>query len=106
MSRMKELIFRDKTSSGDCERLALFSILSGNDDLYSKVSFVYDFAEHCIKPDCLDDGSVDLCSSSRSLLRLGFNLFNGFPADVRETFYSLDSDNIRLALEAIQIRFS
>jgi len=100
------LIERDKTRPGDAERTALFWILSGNTDLFEKSSSIYDFDDHFIKPDVLENGIVDFCSGSRSLVKLGFNLFNSFPADVINTFCTLDSDNFELAIEAIKIRFN
>ena len=36
------------------------------------------FQNHQIEPDCLQDGIVDFCSSSRALIRLGYNLYNGY----------------------------
>ena len=41
--RFKELILKDKTNRSDVERLSLFYILSGNEDLYCKSSLLYDF---------------------------------------------------------------
>lgn len=103
--RFKELIAEDHTSSTDAERLALLWILANNDDLYFKVNSIYDFAERQIRPECLE-GTIDLCSGSRRMVRLAFNLFNGFPADIMDSFSCLDNDNFKLAMEAIQIRFN
>lgn len=49
--------------------------------------------------------SPDFCSSSRKLIILGFGLYNGYSADVLDTFSALDDDNFLLAIEAIKIRF-
>lgn len=103
--RFKELIDKDHTSTTDTERLALLWILANNDDLYFKVNGIYDFEEKQIRPECLE-GTIDLCSGSRRMVRLAFNLFNGFPADVLDSFSCLDNDNFKLAMEAIQIRFN
>lgn len=102
--RMKQLLERSDAYTGDLERKALFHILVGNDDLYEKVNSIYDFEENSIKVDCLD-GDVDFASSSRKLIKLGYNLFNGFEVSVVEVFDGLDEENKRLALEAIRIRF-
>lgn len=104
-NRFKELIGKDRTSNTDTERLALLWILANNDDLYFKVNSIYDFAERQIRPECLE-GTIDLCSGSRRMVRLAFNLFNGFPADVLDSFSCLDSDNFKLTMEAIKIRFN
>ena len=62
-----ELLIKDKTSETDVERKALFLIFS-TDDLYRKVTHLYDFKEHSIKPESLENGEVDLSSSSRKLV--------------------------------------
>lgn len=103
--RFKQLIKRDNTNLSDVERKSLFYIIAGNDDLYSKIDFIYDFTDRRIKPDCLDNEDVDFCSSSRKLINLAFNLFNGYPADVLNTFSVLDEDNFTLAINAMKIRF-
>lgn len=103
--RFKELVVKDRTSTTDTERLALLWILANNDDLYFKVNGIYDFEERQIRPECLE-GAIDLCSGSRRMIRLAFNLYNGHPADVLESFLCLDEDNFKLAMEAIQIRFN
>lgn len=102
--RMKQLLERSDAYPGDLEREALFFILAGNEDLYSKINSIYDFNENIIKVAVLD-GNVDFPSSSRNLIKLAFNLYNGFEASVVEVFEGLDEDNKRLAVEAIKIRF-
>lgn len=104
--RYTDLLARDNTDARDVERNALFWILASNLDLYAKVSHIYDFEDRSIKPQCLDSDDVDFCSSSQKLIKLAFNLFNGFPADILETFYVLDDDNFKLAMTAIRIRFN
>ncbi|CZQ80475.1 DUF6075 family protein [Trichococcus collinsii] len=101
-----ELLIKDKTAETDVERKALFLILS-NDDLFGKVTHLYDFQEHSIKPDSLDNGEVDLSSSSRKLVMAAFNLFNGhYTADIFDTFAGLDDENFDLVIQAIKIRFN
>lgn len=104
--RYNELMKKDGTDKEDLERKALFYILAGNIDLYSKVNYIYNFKERIINPECLESEKVDFCSSSRRLIKLAYNLFNSFPADVIDTFYLLDEDNFELALNAIKIRFN
>ncbi|WP_319466891.1 DUF6075 family protein [uncultured Trichococcus sp.] len=100
-----KLLIKDKTAETDVERKALFRILS-NDDLYRKVTHLYDFKEHSIKPESLENGEVDLSSSSRKLVMAAFNLYNGhYKADICDTFASLDDENFDLVIQAIKIRF-
>ena len=61
------LLIKDNTAETDVERKALFRIFS-NDDLFGKVTHLYDFKEHSIKPESLENGEVDLSSSSRKLV--------------------------------------
>ena len=104
--RFSELLQRDGTHEGDFERKALFYIIAGNDDLYGKVGYIYDFQEGIINPKCLESEEVDFCSSSRKLIKLAYNLYNSrHGADVVDTFYMLDDDNFNLALNAIKLRF-
>lgn len=106
--RFRELIKEDNTHPKDSERHALFYIIAGNDDLYKKRNFIYDFKDNSINPECLTDGRAGFSSSSKALIRLGFNLYNNYkdeyisPMDI---FYSLDDENYGLALKAIDIRF-
>lgn len=91
----------------DIERKALFYIISGNDELYSKRYFIYDFSHNAILTDCIISGQVDFCSSSRSLIRLGYNLYNGYIDDYTSPLSllcGLDSKNFFLAFHAILIR--
>jgi hypothetical protein len=102
-----DLVVRDNTYEDDKARFALFYIIEGNGDLYRKRNEIYDFEEHMIKL-CLDDGSVDFCSSGRALIKLGFNLYNSFKSDgisPSDLFYNLDTKNMELAINAIRLRF-
>ena len=53
-----ELLIKDKTAENDVERKSLFLIFS-TDDLFGKVTHLYDFKEHSIKPQSLKNGEVD-----------------------------------------------
>lgn len=103
-----ELIQKDNTHPRDTERYSLFYIIAGNEDLFRKRKFLYDFESNGIKVNCLDDGNVDISSSAKALVRLAFNLFNRYedkyttPIDI---FYSLDDKNYSIAMNSIDIRF-
>ena len=106
-THFQKLLEEDNTYPSDAERIALFYIISGNSDLYGKRSYIYDFKKRGIKK-CLQNEDVDFSSSMKSLIRLGFNLYNGYTDNFTspaKLFYSLDEDNQRLALNAISIRF-
>jgi hypothetical protein len=105
-NRLYELVKKDGMSKNDLERLSMFYILSSNNDLYSKINYIYDFDKRSIRPDCLEDDNVDFCSSSRKLIRLAFNLYNGFSAEVLNTFAGLDDNNFEIALNSLKIRFN
>lgn len=103
-----ELIQKDNTHPRDTERYSLFYIIAGNENLYRKRSFLYDFESNGIKANCLDDGTVDLSSSAKALVRLAFNLFNNYEDKYTTPigiFYSLDDKNYNLAMNSIDIRF-
>jgi len=105
--RFASLIAADHTRWSDTERISLFYLISGNGDLYSKRRYIYDFEDHAIKH-CIGTGEVDFSSGMAALLRLGFNLYNGYkdnytaPLDV---FRNLDHNNRFLAYCAIRLRF-
>ena len=109
--RFNDLMKRDNTHPRDLERRSLFYILAyaNEGDLYNKINHIYDFEDNCIKLECLEESIVDLCSSAVSLIRLGFNLFNGYSEgriDVLSVFSGLDDSNYEIAKKAIDIRFN
>ena len=68
---------------------------------------LYDFNERSIKPEVLENGEVDLSSSSRKLVKVAYNLYNGhYESDVLDTFAGLDDQNADLVIQAIKIRFN
>ena len=100
-----ELIERDNTNPKDNERRALFTIFSENEDLYSKIDFLYDFQNHWIKTDCFK--KADFSSGNRKMVELAFNLYNCYKSSTPlEIFSLLDSENYDLAMKAINIRFN
>ena len=107
MEHYLDLIMEDHMHTGDVERASLFYIISDNDDLYRKRRFIYDPEDHGIKG-CLDNTEVDFSSGMKALVRLGFNLYNGW-SDVYTTpvglLGCLDDNSRKLAKNAMQIRF-
>ncbi|GAU79583.1 DUF6075 family protein [Fusibacter sp. 3D3] len=104
----QNMILQDKTHVNDRERFALFYILGGNEDLFLKRSHVYDFKLHEINPDVLTNAEVDFCSSSKALIRLAYNLYNGHEDSFispHDLFRTLDSRNYLIAKGAIDMRF-
>lgn len=103
-----QLIFEDGMHPQDIERKTLFYIISGNNYLYQNRHHIYDFGDHMISPERLTASDVDFSTSSKALIRLGFNLYNDntdnniSPLDI---YYSLDEENYILAQESINIRF-
>jgi len=105
--RMGVLLREDGTNPGDTERLCLFYIIAGSDGLYSKRDSIYNFEEHVIRNGVVNGGE-DFPSSLKALVRLGFNLYNGYrdkATSPLELFWNLDGRNRQIARNAIQIRF-
>lgn len=105
----QDMILKDQTHPSDLERMSLFYIIGGNEDLFMKRQNIYDFKNHEINPKVLTNGEVDLCSSSKSLVRLAYNLFNGYEDEYttpRDLFYNLDRKNFLVAIGGIDMRFS
>lgn len=103
--RFYKLISKDNTAPTDRERIALFFIISGVHDLYTKVNNLYDFKTHWIKDNYLE--TVDFSSSTIKMIQLGFNLYNNSTAPAPlELFSTLDNENYRIAMKAINIRFN
>ncbi len=106
-TRYTQLIDEAKIHEHDLERQSLLYILSGNEDLYLKRNNIYDFYENMIVTDCIISEKVDFCSSSKALIRLAYNLYNGYwdeytnPLDL---LCGLDSKNLFLAYQAILMR--
>lgn len=106
--RFFRMVAEDGMSPHDSERTSLFYLIAGNDDLYRKRKFIYDPEGHCICA-CLDNPGVDFSSGARALIRLGFNLYNGYKDNYTaplDLFWNLDSGNRLLAYHAIWLRFN
>ena len=105
----QNMILKDRTHPSDLERMSLFYILGGNEDLFMKRQHIYDFANHEINPEVLSTGQVDLCSSSKALIRLAYNLFNGYEDEYTtpiDLFCNLDRKNYLVAKGGIDMRFN
>jgi len=105
--RLNKMILADGTRRNDMERICLFYIIAGVDDLYFKRSHIYDFRKHIIK-NCLEEKTVDFSSGIQALVRLGFNLHNGYRdhnMTPLELFWHLDGKNRLIAQNAIRLRF-
>lgn len=73
----------EKTNShNDCERKALFYLLGLTEETRKNINVLYDFKEHCIDFDGLDQGWQT--GTSIRVSRLAFNLFNGFCGEEEE----------------------
>lgn len=103
-----DMVIKDDMSHFDLERTCLFYILAGNKDLYKKRRHIYNYDNHSIC-DCFDEEPVDFSSGIGSLVKLAFNLYNGW-SDKDTTplalLGSLDKDNLNLATHALHIRFN
>ncbi|MEW8956955.1 DUF6075 family protein [Clostridium sp.] len=87
----------------DRERVSMFYILSGCDDLVNKGIYkFYDFNKNIIKPGSL---RRDLCSSSKSMVKLAFHLYNGNHKNlsIMDIIQPLDKSNRVITLNAIAI---
>lgn len=101
----KELFMSLKEKAGqgnDCEYTAAIYVLSAMGKSVEKhvqpgaIKFL----------DLFKDAEV-WSSSERSLLRLAATLFNAstWPVTIEDVFYSLDEENTRVALQALEIRY-
>jgi len=103
-NRVDELMLKDKANPMDTERKSLFSIIAGNDELWKLQERIYDFEEHSIKTDILESG---ICTSSKKLIRIGFNLFNSYETDsILNMLSGLDDYNFELVIKAIRLRLN
>lgn len=105
--RFLDMIISDNMAVGDLERASLFYIISGHDDLYTKRRYIYNCSTHCINSR-FKEADVCFTSSMTALIRLGFNLYNGWQ-DKYTTPVSilsgLDDNCFELATNALRIRF-
>lgn len=105
----QKILEKATVNKKDFERKSMFYILANNRDLLSKINYIYDFKEGFIKLECLEEQTVDFSSSSKALVKLSFNLFNGYQTendDPLNLLSNLDEENFEIALKAIRIRFN
>lgn len=106
--RLAGMIWEDGMTCRDMERISLFHIIAGNEGLYRKRNAIYDFNERRIKT-CIRDGSEDFSSGQWALIKLGFNLYNGYREEYMtplDLFWNLDHKNMQIAHDAIGLRFN
>lgn len=106
--KFEELFNETTIKSYDNERIPLIYIIAGNNDLFKKKYYIYNLKNNAPNISCLKNIKVDFCTSSKSLIRLGFNLFNGYydkHTNPLHLLFYLNKDNYNLAINAIKIRF-
>ena len=103
-NRVEELMLKDKTHPKDTERKSLFFIIAGHEELWKLQNRIYDFEEHSIETDILESG---ICTSSKKLIIIGFNLFNNYETEsILNMLSGLDDYNFELVIIAIRIRLN
>lgn len=102
----QNMILQDKTHPRDTERMALFYILGGNEELFMKRKHIYDFKNHEVYTDILSQSERELSDSSKALIRLAYNLYNGYEdqhTGIKEILATLDQTNMDLVQGSIDI---
>ncbi|MGX8797608.1 DUF6075 family protein [Fusibacter sp. JL298sf-3] len=108
VTNYQKLLFQDHTHPKDIRRKSLFYIISGNEDLYLRRYSIYDFEIHEILPFNLVDELMSLGGGGRMLLRLAYNLYNGFDdgkLTPRDVFYVMNKRDFIVAKGGIDMRF-
>lgn len=104
----EKLIPQISLNTCDNERISFVYIISGNSDLFNKKYSLYDFNKNMLKFHNFKSTNLDFCSSSKALVRLGVNLYNGYTdeyTDPLNLLRHLGHDNYNLAINAIKLRF-
>ncbi len=105
--RYVSLLVKSGIERSDCERKALFYILSSTDLLYAKLETVYNLEKNqVIALNKKQKGEFTL--PERILIRLGYNLLNGYSDEYTNPRYIFHyDDEIRfIAYNAILVRFN
>lgn len=108
-SNFQKLLFLSTLNTYDSERKSLLYLISGNNDIFVKKKHIYDFSNNHAIFKGFNQCNVDFCSSSKALIRLALNLFNGYTdkyTDPLNLLAYLDNNNCTLAINAIKIRFN
>ncbi len=103
--RYEMLLAMDGTKENDFERKAMFYIFAGNENLYKKIDYIYDFQEYRILTECVENKEGIFTDSELKLIKLAFNHYIGSAADVNDIFYKLDKDYFDLALNSIKLKY-
>lgn len=114
--RFQELMRRGDISINDMERVPGMYILSGTDDLFRKANDIYDFEKGWFKVDikCCEECNsrevewekASLSSSQEKLATLAFDIYSARShVGVCELFRILDQDNVKLAMNAISMKY-
>ena len=112
--RFEMLMKKGNIRDWDKERYIPMYIFSGNDDLFRKVDDLFDFKKGIFKlhSEVNENGETEryfrpLSTSEKNLTWLAFDIFSGESnISVYRLFNSLDSNNRRLALLAIEQAFN
>jgi len=105
--RYVQLLIKSDIERSDSERKAFLYILSSSESLYNKLNLVYNLSKNQViffNQKLKGEFTV----SERLLLRLAYNLFNGYADEYttpRETFH-FDDDIRFIAFNAILTRFN
>ncbi|MGI6733645.1 MAG: DUF6075 family protein [Anaerovoracaceae bacterium] len=105
--RLLHLLAKDNTHPDDTERISLFYLMAIDESLFEKFqTHLYDFSGHYIVPKGVEE--IDLCSSQRQFVSLGFNLYNNYTFEgeahtVLWTFNMLNTKNFLAAIESLKI---
>lgn len=115
MNRYNELLEKANVADWDRERQALFFLIANNDELYQNVNKIYDFKRNSLKSYENEENEsglflgeeefIQLSSSAKAFIRLGFALFNGRECDVFNTFANLGQESYSIVISAINLRF-
>lgn len=93
-----------KCENADSYHRALFYTLGMNLEVRNNIERVFDFREDAIKPECLEAGWQT--SGSERVVRMAFNLWNGWNGDGLATPYDLyDCEYAPYMLEAVKLRY-
>ena len=108
-------IYREKFETTDRGYLAMSYILTNtpNSDIRDRgLEKFYNREERKIRLEAL---KYTLCSSSTALVKISFNLYNGYVPpeeegengrnDISALFWNLDQSNIAIVLRAMEIRY-
>lgn len=108
-SNFQKLVLLSTLNPYDYERKSLLYLISGNNDIFFKKKHIYNFFNnHPIFKD-FNQCNADFCSSSKALIRLALNLFNGYTdkyTDPLNLLAYLNNNNYKLAINSIKIRFN